>query len=142
MTDNEIIKSLSVHRDRFDYNCFGCSYRGIKCSFDLAGDAFDLINRQKAEIEELQSELIITKNNFENAKERYDEAVKISQKMNEKLIDAYKKLQTAKSEAYKEFAERLKAYFNDGRDVMYLQTFIHYGIDRLIKELSEVSDNA
>lgn len=55
MTDNEIIKSLSVHRDRFDYNCFGCSYRGIKCSFDLAGDAFDLINRQKAEIEMLRN---------------------------------------------------------------------------------------
>jgi len=150
MTDAEIIKALE-YCNGFESCPDDCPYyskefkKKLNCLDEKDGimaKSLDLINRQKAEIEELQSELIITKNNFENAKERYDEAVKISQKMNEKLIDAYKKLQTAKSEAYKEFAERLKAYFNDGRDVMYLQTFIHYGIDRLIKELSEVSDNA
>ena len=42
-----------------------------------------------------------------NAQKLYDESVKIGQKMNQKLMDAYKKLQTAKSEAVKEFAERL-----------------------------------
>lgn len=42
------------------------------------------------------------------AKDRYDEAIKISQRMNEKLINAYKKLQTAKIEARKEFAERFE----------------------------------
>lgn len=70
--------------------------------------AVDLINRQKAENAELLSELTITKNNFDNAKERYDEAVKIGQKINDKLVAAYKKLQTAKSEAIKEFWDKLK----------------------------------
>lgn len=88
----------------------------------------------KAEIEELKSELIITKNNFDNVKDRYDEAVRINQRIHEKLVDAYKKLQTAKSEERKEFAERLKAkgtspeldegkYYND------------YDIDRTLTEM-------
>ena len=80
----------------------------IKVQEEALRVAKETINRQKAEIAELQSELIITKNNFDNAKDRYDEAVKIGQKMNEKLINAYKKLQTAKTEARKEIAERLK----------------------------------
>lgn len=108
MTDNEIIKALEccgVNRD-----CTGCpkEKEPYGCYFVLCGGALDLIKRQKAEIAELQSELIITKNNFDNVKDRYDEAVKIGQKMNEKLINAYKKLQTAKAEAIKEFAARLK----------------------------------
>ncbi len=82
--------------------------KSIKDNYEELIKKNDLINRKDAKIAELQSELIITKNNFDNAKDRYDEAVKIGQKMNEKLIDAYKKLQTAKSEAVKEVAERLR----------------------------------
>jgi len=98
MTDNEIIKSLSVHRDRFDYNCFGCSYRGIKCSFDLAGDAFDLINRQKAEIERLQAENTDLKKSIETMT---NEHIKLG-------FEAKKRIENAKSEAIKEFWKMLK----------------------------------
>ena len=104
MTDNEIINALKCCVEHYTWEeCSDCIYKSIDsiCIDCLLHDAIDLINRKKAEIAELQSELIITKNDLDNAKERYDEAVKIGQKMNEKLIDAYKKLQTAKSDAIK-----------------------------------------
>ena len=106
MTDAEILKAwekVLATGDAPVGEHWGCSI-----TTKLAKETFDMLNRQKAENAELQSELIITKNNFYNAKEKYDESIKIGQKMNQKLIDAYKKLQTAKSEARKEFAEKLR----------------------------------
>ena len=55
MTDNEIIKALEccIHDD-YDY-CKECPYLKNKpCHEGLIQDAFDLINRQKAEIERLE----------------------------------------------------------------------------------------
>lgn len=132
MTDNENAKALECSGMVGPIEVLYREKPGEKLV--TVGDVVGLLNRQKAEIEGLWSELIITRNNFENAKERYDEAVKISQRMNEKLIDAYKKLQTAKSEAYKEFAERLNE--------IHISPSLKATTDRLIKELSEVSDNA
>ena len=129
-TDNEIVKALDrlkktkdFLRELYKKQVKKCpypelkplakqTYEGNKNAFDIAIKAIEENTRQKAEIERLTLE-------------------------NLQMIASIKRLKT---EAYKEFAERLKAYFNCGKDVRYLQTFIHYGIDRLIKELSEVSD--
>lgn len=117
MTDNEIIKALECCTQQA--GCSGCpfvisnemKYRGgYACAEEIRKCALDLINRQKAEIERL--------------KHRKTE-----------LQIRNQELQHEKSEAIKEFAERLKAYFNYGKDVMYLQTIIHYGIDKIIKEM-------
>lgn len=139
MTDNEIIKALEVCGNP-DIDCSECPMKKNYpfCNKSLYGIALDLINRQQAEIAELQSELIITKNNFDNAKERCDVAVKIGQNMNEKLIDAYKMLQTAKSEAIKEFAERLKDKVDNPVLIegKYIDRVIDI-IDNLVKEITE-----
>ena len=85
MTDNEIIKGLGCCGRE---NCFGCPYCG-KChqGNPMITDALNLITRQQLEIEKLNKEIQITK-------------------------DAYTMLQTKieiiKSEAVKEFADRLK----------------------------------
>lgn len=87
MTDNEIIKALECCIE--DEDCAHCP--SIKempyCSNDIMVDALNLIKRQRAEIERLKNEIQTTK-------------------------DAYIMLQTKneiiKSEAVKEFTERLK----------------------------------
>ena len=53
MTDNEIIKALECCKNK---RCVNCPYDDIadtfsECSAKLVKDALDLINRQKAEIE-------------------------------------------------------------------------------------------
>ena len=57
MTDNEIIKALECcsHRNE-DLPCDGCPAYNIAqmCMEDLMSDAIDLINRQKAEVEQLK----------------------------------------------------------------------------------------
>lgn len=89
-TDKDIISSLEVIATTC--NCNECKIRSGKwgtcnCSETTANAALDLINHQKAEIERLKNEIQTTK-------------------------DAYIMLQTKneiiKSEAVKEFAERLK----------------------------------
>jgi hypothetical protein len=54
MTDNEIIKALECHSNDYSF-CMECpfSQRG-ECSCELARNALDLINRQKAKIKELE----------------------------------------------------------------------------------------
>ena len=81
--ETEIIKALNCLKG-YEVLCDGCLYqmRGyVKCRENVASDALDLINRQKAEIERLQTE-------------------------KDNLIKTYKECMT---EAIKEFAERLKA---------------------------------
>lgn len=54
MTDTEIIKSLEVCGG--EDGCRDCTYHNkIDCVKKLKNDAYDLINRQQAKIEELES---------------------------------------------------------------------------------------
>ena len=80
MTDNEIIKALECcTRGRMiggkipctdcPYDKFNAEYN-IACSPRLMKDAFDLINRQKAEIERLQ------KHNTKMARKHYCDGIK------------------------------------------------------------------
>ena len=55
MTDNEIIKALKLHQQIGVSSCDECPYKGKMCNIILTKDTLDLINRQKAEIERLQS---------------------------------------------------------------------------------------
>ena len=99
MTDNEIITALEEWIKNYD---------GSYVNFKTLGNALDLINRQKAEIERLRKEV---KEHIKKsvAKRRYDRAL-------------------IKAEAYKEFAERLKR--NEGRRGVPIGT-----IDNLVKEM-------
>ena len=69
MTDNEIIKALECCSRHGD--CEGCPWENDECitaegTSILMHEALDLINRQKAEIERLQSDNDILSKNMHN----------------------------------------------------------------------------
>ena len=72
MTDEQIIKAIGICRTQD--SCGGCPYHELDisgCVFMLMTDVFDLINRQKAEIEKLKRGVTftITIEDFESIKE-------------------------------------------------------------------------
>ena len=100
MTDNEMLKALEYCKD---------------CSANLNVEIIDLINRQKAEIEEL----------------------KIENKSLRSAANCYKlHYNEARTEAYKEFAERLKeeAQMADCFDSYNMVVGTHF-INNLLKEM-------
>lgn len=84
MTDNDIIKALECCGCD-NYQCDNCPYAYKTCT--VYKDSLDLINRQKAEIERLRS---------------------MNRAKLATIHDLQIELKIAKSEAIKEFAERLK----------------------------------
>ena len=107
MNDNDIIKALECCKIKTPpYKCEECPLlRGVSnsCIYECKELAYDLINRQKAEIERLKNEL----------------------KMH---------LQTARAEAIKEFAEKLKQtqVDLDGSEMVAVGN-----IDTITKEMTE-----
>ena len=114
MTDNEIIKALEcckkakLNQDCLDLKCpFSTKYGCNIDSEDLRNEALDLINRQKAEIERLQS--ILLKFMDEVAKWEEKKGIDVSElplipicDEGRDIIDHYR------AQAIRQFAERLK----------------------------------
>lgn len=102
MTDNEIIKVLEYCFTRgFDEStCYECPFytATAKCTEDLRDSALDLINRQKAEIEEWKK-----KANTPFAKVTFDRD-KLQEIVDECAKNIEIDINLAKSEAIKEFA--------------------------------------
>lgn len=127
LTDEEIIKQLErcVKRANRNYNT------------DIV---LDLINRQKAEITELESKIAFDE---ELLNKRVQDAVNSVDKANQRYIDRLEvMLKTAKPEAYKEFAERLKNEMRLDDDCDYNCRECYYEckdyvipIDTLLKEM-------
>ena len=131
MTDNEIIKFMQCVVGN-DANCSECEYQKVlpfpSCRMMCAKNALDLINRQKAEIERLEKEI--------KDKERaYNDEFCSRKEWQTKCRELLKEKQITKSEAIKEFAEKLKKrfYLSAGRCVVDV-----YHIDNLVKEMTEV----
>ena len=126
ISDDEIISSLEVIATT--RNCSECKIRNCKwgdcnCSQITANAALDLINCQKTEIKRLKGIFISpSKDPMDFCGVLCDYA--------EELIDK------AKSEAYKEFAERLKdgAQMADCFDSYNMVVGTHF-IDNLLKEM-------
>ena len=112
MTDNEIINALNGNiSNAKKIDCKVWSIEVYKLE-----NALDLINRQKAEIESL--------------KHRKTE-----------LQIRNQELQHEKSEAIKEFAERLKMYsFVDNLSLNGKETVYVADIDNIVKEMTEVQE--
>ena len=134
MTDNEIIKFMQCVVGN-DANCSECEYQKVlpfpSCRMMCAKNALDLINRQKAEIERLEKEA--------KDKERaYNDEFCSRKEWQTKCRELHKEKQITKSEAIKEFAEKLKKrfYLSAGRCVVDV-----YHIDNLVKEMTEVNEN-
>ena len=129
MTDEQIIKALERCFTRgFDEStCYECPFytATAKCAEDLRDSVLDLINRQKAEIARLTAKILV-KDNINH----YNTA---------QLRIAREELRTAKSEAIREFVERVKRYSFvdslslDGKETVYVD-----GIDSILKEMTEV----
>lgn len=129
MTEDEIIKALECC-DFVDIKaCEECPlYRSFDCRFIIIDKSLDLINRQKAEIERLKS------------------YKKTSHYWYKKCNELVYELQTTKSEAIKEFAERLKyrAYKTriknmETEKVLYYMD--EFKLDNLVKEMTEGQDD-
>lgn len=123
MTDNEIIKALecckrSVGAILCTSNCPMYSECDSEDPMeDICGLALDLIDRQKAEIERLNIELQSMRNAANSYKMHYE---------------------NAKSEAIKEFAERLKenyCFTDRWGKIIPIST-----VDNLVKEMTEVEE--
>lgn len=122
MTDNEIIKGLNYCSNGQD--CENCHFnKSGNCIDVVMRLAFDLINRQRTEIEGLKSRIFALNDT------------------NQKLIDS--------QEIYwrnrvKDFAERLKENIDNGQLYVdnedYVLTIYH--ISNLVKEMTEEKDNA
>ena len=93
MTDNEIIKALECC-SYDNYQCDNCPYAYKTCT--VYKDSLDLINRQKAEIERLREETA------ELIDDRYATQLLCH------LIKKEDDTRNVRSDAIKEFAERLK----------------------------------
>ena len=115
ITDEEIKSSLEVIATT--RNCNECKIRNCKwgtcnCSQITANAALDLINRQKAENERLEKELM---------------KCKLEKEM------LYQNVEEIKSEAIKKFAEELKNYFSISECYLDIINII----DNLAKEMTE-----
>ena len=97
----------------------------------------DLIKRQKAEIERLTDKIFVLENALEKA-ENLNDALgnDVDIKLNH-IYDLEEKLSQAKSEAYREFAERLKAVSHPYADT---QMVFELQIDNLVKELTKSNE--
>ena len=128
MTDNEIIKALEYcanHKD-CDDGC-PCVISESPCVVNNPCTLLNLINRQKAEIERLHS---------------------MNQAKLDMLHDIRAELEIAKSEAIREFAEKLKCKLADHKFECNDKTFEEVGnwlihkvagdvINELVKEMTE-----
>ena len=106
-TDEQIINNVKCCAKQIS-NCSQCSYRfnedeEFDCEEALGRDTLDLSNRQAAEIERLALELDISK-------ALHKEAVAERNFYCHQMIRFESMFKTAKSEAIKEFAERLKEH--------------------------------
>lgn len=151
MTDNEIIKFMQCVMGN-DANCSECEYQKTlpfpSCRRMCAKNALDLINRQKAEIERLEKEI--------KDKERaYNDEFCSRKEWQTKCRELLKEKQITKSEAIKDFAERLKEgiqenhYYTSTEDMGNRKRYVHITnikdfsqyIDNLVKEMTEVNKN-
>ena len=117
-TDNEIIKALECCGKGFG-NCEGCPYDDDyhDCVTNdgktlIMQDCIDLINRQKAEIERLNVELVGMRGACESYKLHYDNAkaeiAELQRQLQEGIDLSDTVLKIVKSEARKEETDRVR----------------------------------
>ena len=143
MTDNEIIKALDSVG-----TATGVILGHHSGQADIIADRFreliDENNRQKAEIErlqmdnkQLQSDVINANQNWDHIKGLWECEKEKVESAKQKVICACKMLNTVKSEAIKEFAEKLK----NRNTTMDKRIISVESVENLVKEMTEVETN-
>lgn len=122
MTDEQIIKAVGICRTPGTCRC--CPYHELYttwCVCALMKDVFDLINRQKSEIERVKKRNTLL--------------------LKKKCKDINTARKIIKSEAIKEFAEKLKRYsFVDNLSLNGEETVYVEDINNLVKEMTEAQE--
>lgn len=121
MTDKEIIKALEKHIYDFD------KYQVAIDPCRLDKMPLDLIKRQQAEIERLEKE-------NDDKKNAYNDEYCLRKEWKDKCIELLEEKQTAKSEAVKEFAERLKS-------LSRWTVSDKFWIDKLVEEMTDENND-
>jgi hypothetical protein len=126
-TDDEIIKALELcftPKGTKD-TCAKCPFHKFRalCKVERDRAALDLLHRQKAEIERLK------KIGDDKTSEILRHATAIG--------ELHKQLETAKSEAIKEFAQRLRKRARMPLGTLYRAMVYLKDIDTLVKEMTE-----
>ena len=124
MTDEQIIKALECCVNwGGTTSCADCPFHNTGClHFNKLKEVLDLIDRQKAEIERLDKEV-----------DRLSQVVLYNDGVTEM------KVEEAKAEAVKEFAERLKVECS-GNPYLDDDVIQHY-IDNILKEMEKGKNN-
>ena len=154
MTDEQIIKALECCHEFGDFGCGCCPLSDeMGCRDELKTSALFLINRQKAEIENLKADNdMYQKVNCLIAGQRDDRDKEIEELQtqmewltgyNKNLLDANTALsgeiEICKSEAIKDFAERLKRKIWHSGWCNLERTITPEIITNLVKEMTEES---
>lgn len=148
MKDNDIIKALECCGIKND--CQGCYFDTHEaediCAREVVKNAFDLINRQQAEIERLKDEVSKTRrkalleasSKFAGHSDYHGDTIlcKLICMAEGKEVEIAKPLDKSKikSEAVREFADRVKMAFYYKFDEQ-LTLMIANKIDNLVKEM-------
>lgn len=130
-TDEQIIEALKcciAQENCEEVSCEICPYDKVyDCKEVMLKNVLDIFNRKNAENERLKAKILV-KDNIND----YNTA---------QLRIAREELRTAKSNAIKEFAERLKEHsFVDNLSLNGKETVYVEDIDRLVKEMTEVQE--
>ena len=130
MTDDEIIKNAEYHKLG---NCSRCDYKnyGSNCLHELLNDSIKMAKRLCEDVADLE--------------EGYNDGIVCISRYKAENKWLLQKLQQAKSNAIKEFAERLKRTsigLEIGDDKKLKMTVVSTAaIDNLVKEMTEDKEN-
>ena len=130
MTDKQIIKNAEYHKLG---NCSRCDYKnhGSNCLHELLNDSIKMAKRLREDVADLE--------------EVYNDGIVCISLITAENKWLLQKLQHAKSEAIKEFAERLKSIstgleIGDDKKVKMMAVSTTAS-DKIAKEMTEVKEN-
>jgi len=139
MTDNEIIEALECCKE---LKCSECPKKtnlfATDCDVQLCQEAIDLINRLKAEIERLQHILVSFMSEVEILERNYGADTSNIPKIAVLGTERENIIKQTKSEAIKEFAERIKKelhFISYPLDMNFKTNEVNELIDNLVKEM-------
>lgn len=137
MADNETIKALEYcSTDVRENTCPKCAfYKEHRCSTLMLNAVSDLINRKNAKIEELKTEIERLKAENKSIRYCYEQEKSYNDTLAESCEKNCKRFNmTTRSEAIKDFVERLKEKFGIADCIV---TVDNNDLDDFVKELTE-----
>lgn len=126
MTPDKIKKALECCSEHED--CHNCPCKN-ECG-DLSVVTTEALNY----IKQLESDLQLLKKDYDNLKNVAVETVERNQRLRNKLMKTLNDLKTIKSEAIKDFAEKVKLKFYEEFDEL-IPSIMADEIDNLVKEM-------